>query len=266
MPAIQPARLRQQAALLVEHFTSPPAFVRSLHHLLDYYADRAHRPGRSGEPAPLLAAYNVRPPVLRQILQELAPLVESEPQIALSLSDALWEQPYLEFRLLAASLLGQISPQPPEPILARVQAWVKSDPQNRLIGALLSQGVARVRNEKPDHLIHLVEVWLSSSDVFQQQLGLRTLVPMVKDLGFENLPAFFRLIQPLSRSVPPELRPDMLDVLRALAHRSPHETAFHLRQFLELPNSPDTPWLIRQCLQAFPLETQESLRAALRAA
>jgi hypothetical protein len=59
MPAIQPARLRQQAALMVEHFDQPAAFVRSLHHLLEYYADRAHRPGQAGKPPALLAAYNV---------------------------------------------------------------------------------------------------------------------------------------------------------------------------------------------------------------
>ena len=65
MPAIQPARLKQQAVLLAQQFDNPVAYVRSLHHLLDFYADRAHRPGQSGKPAPLTSAYRVHPPVLR---------------------------------------------------------------------------------------------------------------------------------------------------------------------------------------------------------
>jgi hypothetical protein len=55
-----------------------------------------------------------------------------------------------------------------------------------------------------------------------------------------------------------------LDVLIALARCSPRETAFFLRQSLELPNSPDTPWLIRQTARYFPADIQESLRAAVR--
>ena len=50
MPAIQPVRLKRQSALLVEQFNNPAAFIRSLHHLLEFYADRVHRPGQAGEP------------------------------------------------------------------------------------------------------------------------------------------------------------------------------------------------------------------------
>ena len=53
MPAIQLTRLRLQTAGLAESFANPQAFVRGLHDLLDYYADRTHRPGQSGAPAPL---------------------------------------------------------------------------------------------------------------------------------------------------------------------------------------------------------------------
>ena len=52
---------------------------------------------------------------------ELAPLVTSRPGEALSLCDALWEEPYLEFRLLAASILGLIPADPPDPIFIRVE-------------------------------------------------------------------------------------------------------------------------------------------------
>ncbi len=264
MPAIQPARLRQQTSLLAEYFDQPAAFVRSLYYLLDFYADRAHRSGQVGEPPPLLAAFNVKPPVLRQVLQDLSPLVPDQPEQALGLCDALWEQPYLEFRLLAASLLGQVSVQPADLVLTRVEAWVKTSQEERLIRALLTHGLAGLRREDPDRMIQLIEGWLDSPDVYYQQLGLRALAPVAADLEFENLPVLFRLIATLVREAPQPLRPDLLNLLAALAHRTPRETAYYLRQSLDATHSSATAWLIRQSLREFPADIQEGLRAVAR--
>jgi hypothetical protein len=264
VPAIQPARLKHQAALLTEHFDDPLAYTRSLHFLLDFYSDRARRPGKTGKPAPLLTAYNVRPPVLRTLVQELAPLTQENIQGGLALCDALWAEPYLECRLLAAMLLGQVPPQPPEAITDRLQRWITTDVEFFLIEVLLSNGVERLHREQSQVLLRMIAGWLDSTKTFQQQLGLRALLPMIKDPGFENLPVFYRLIQPLCQAAPVALRPDLLDVLAALARRSPQETAYFLRQALMFPDAPDAPWLIRQSLSQFPPEMQSSLRQAVR--
>jgi hypothetical protein len=264
MPAIQPARLRQQAALLAEYFDQPEAFIRSLHHLLEFYADRARRPGQSGMPAPLLQAYNVHPPVLRQILYELAPLAQAEPEQALILADAFWQWPYLEFRLLAAGLLGRVPASSAEPVIEMLQAWLGSAPELRLVDALLEDGLGTLRRQAPERMIKLIESWLSGSNGFLQHVGLQALRLVIEDREYVNLPVFFRLIQPWCRSAPSALRPYLLDVLRSLARRSPQETAFFLRQTLEMPENPDTAWLIRQVLGAFPEDARESLRAAAR--
>ena len=266
MPAIQPARLRQQVAELAEHFDDPPEFSRSLHLLLDFYSDRARRPGKTGRPGPLLTAYNVRSPVLRMLVQELNPLIQDNPEGGLELCDALWSEPYLEFRLLAAMLLGQIPPYPPEPITDRLKRWITTDVEFYLIEALLVHGVEQLHNEQPQVFLQLIESWMESTIIFEQQLGLRTLVQLINDPRFENLPVFFRMIQPLCQAAPAALRPDLLDVLAALAHRSPQETAYFLRQCLMFPDAPDTPWLIRQSLSKFPDESQTNLRQAMREA
>jgi hypothetical protein len=250
--------------MLAEHFDQPPAYLRSLYHLMDFYADRARRPGQSGLPSPLVAAYNVRPPVLRQIVQELIPLVQADPEQGLALCDALWEQPVLEFRTLAAMLLGQLPTDPPERITARARTWIAPDLEPHLIKIVLVHALARLRQEQPAVLVRLFQDWIESSDKFHQQLGLQALLPLIRDPGFENLPVFFRTIQPLARQAPPVLRPDLLDVLEALAKRSPTETAYFLRQTLETPDALDTPWLIRQLMHAFPPENQSALREAMK--
>lgn len=264
MPAIQPARLKQQAALLAQSFDQPVVFVRSLHHLLEFYADRARRPGQTGKPTPLISTYHVRPPVLSILLQEWTPWVENDPSMALSLCDTLWRENYLEFRLLAASLLGRIPPDPVEPILNRVEYWAKEPLEQSLVTALFVNGLSSLRKANPDHLIKLVEQWLSSESRKEIHYGMVALLPLVNEQEFKNLPVFFRLIQPFCREMPPALRPALIDLLIALARRSPQETAYFLRQSFEISKSQDTAWLIRQVVNEFPQEQEQSLRAAVR--
>ena len=50
MPAIQLARLKIQISELLRFFDSPPDFIRELHAIYEFYADRTKRPGQSGKP------------------------------------------------------------------------------------------------------------------------------------------------------------------------------------------------------------------------
>ena len=52
MPAIQLARLKIQITELLTNFDRPVDFLRELHTLFGFYADRTRRPGQSGKPKP----------------------------------------------------------------------------------------------------------------------------------------------------------------------------------------------------------------------
>lgn len=265
MPAIQPARLKIQAAQLAERFIDPDRFTSGLREILYFYADRAYRPGKAGDPPPLLEAYNVPTPVLRQISKEIAGPISTNRAAALALSDALWSEPVLEFRLLAAFTLGQISVQPLEDILGRVNAWAKPSTERRLIRALIDDGLVSVRTALPEEYLNQVELWLSADQSFYRQLGLQALTPLLSMAEFENLPLVMRLITPLVRAAPPGLRPDLLAVIEIMAARSPKETAFFLRNNLAIKDdNPGTAWLARQSLNFFPADTRTALRTALR--
>lgn len=263
MPAIQPARLKQQAAALAEHFDDPPAYIRSLHHLLDFYSDRARRPGQSGGPAPLIESYNVRPPVLRGLLLELLPLVEKDGEQALALCDALWAEPYRECRELAAMLLGKLPASYVDGAIDRVKRWISPALEMYQTDLLLTTGLGSLHQERPQALLNLIQGWLEHPQVFYHQLGLRALLPLIRDPKFENLPVFFRLVGPYTRIAPAALRPEVLDLLNALAERSPYETVYFLRQMLVHPDSPDTPLLVRQSLKHFPEALQAELKQAI---
>ena len=264
MPAIQPARLRQQAVLLSQHFDQPAAFVRNLQYIFEFYAERIRRHGLKGSPAAMLPAYQVPQPVLRYLLQELAPLVEGEPAAGLALCDGLWEQDMLEYHQLACLLLGSIPVSDSSQVLERIRSWVESHPENILLDAIFKNGLVYLRSHFPQDVLDLAESWLIGSQPLDKQLGLRVLSSVIQDPGFENLPVLFRMIHPLCQVIPAAVRPDVLDLLEVLARRSPQETAHFLRQTLNLPDSPQTPWLVRPGLHALPEDIQKSLRLTLR--
>jgi hypothetical protein len=263
MPAIHPARMKIQVSQLGEKIREPDVFVRALHNLLDFYADRTYRPGQSGEPPPLLATYKTPPPVFRQIVREIASLAVVDPPAALALVDALWAEPTIEFRLLAIALIGKIPPIPHEPVIERIQSWIATTPENRLLDAILKQSLVHIRRECPKIYLQMIEEWLKEDELYRRQTGLRAMVPLLSDPKFENLPAVFRLLTPLIREPPSTLHLDLVAVLRTLVHRFPQEASYILRQNLSTGH-PDTIWLARQVLNDFPNEIQGSLREALR--
>jgi hypothetical protein len=93
---------------------------------------------------------------------------------------------------------------------------------------------------------------------------LHSLLYLVEDPDFENLPAVFFLITPFLRSTPSSLRHDLVDLLEKLALRSPQETAFILRSAIGVTNNSDAAWLTRQMLSIFPPEIGNDLRQAMK--
>jgi hypothetical protein len=264
MPAIQLARLRQQVSHLADIFDLPDQFCRALKDIFELYSDRVHRPGQSGEPPPLIPRYNVTAPLIRYLYIELIPAASTNAGQTLAISDRLWEDPFLESRLLAAGILGQAPLQSPDAVLDRIERWAISSDEKRILEALVQQGLARLRLEQPSALLQRVETWLDSDNRTLQRLGLSAIIPLIAEDSFENLPAIFHFLVPFIRKAPQPIKPDILDVLRSLARRSPQETAYFLRQSLETSENSDAAWLIRQTLSQFPQATQESLRTAMR--
>ncbi len=263
MPAIQPARLKRQVSELADKFDQPALFVRDLHSLLDLYTDHTHRPGQSGEPSPLIDTYKTPPPVMRQVWNELLPLVNQRPDDALSLCDALWAEQNFDLKMLAARFLGQMPVSPPDPVVVRISSWTSQELDNRILDGIFEYGLIQLQQYRPGILLDLVSYWIDSRKPYLQHVGLRALLPMINQSMTENLPSIFRMLTPYLRVAPSDLRPDIISILTALAHNSPSETAYLLRQNLFTPENPDTAWLIRRVLDEFPEEAQAGLRVAL---
>ncbi len=264
MPAIQPARLKIQAAELSSKATNPDDFCRAYHEFLDYYADRTFRPGQVGEPPPLLPAYQIPRPVLRELEKELSRFASENRGAALDLADILWGENYLEFKLLAASIIGKVSPIPVRSIYRRIESWAGLNTEERLENALVNAGLDRILHEHADLYFQKSLTWLRSRRLEFNRLGLRAIPPLAESGQIEDIPSLLKLLHRKMRLHDYPLKVDILAAIEALARRSPEETAYFLIQAMESAGeNPNIAWYVRKSLVFFPPNLQQLLREAL---
>ena len=262
MPAIDIARLKIQAATLVEKFDQPAAFLHDLHEILDLYADRTLRASVAA-PASVLRSYRAPQSVLKQIEMELAPLTATFPEQSMALTDALWKDGYLETRLLAAALLGRIDPRTPL-LIERISAWVGRARDTKVRTALINTSLTRVRSESPNQFLRLIQEWLADDNQKMWSNGIEALIPLLDDPEFENLPPVFDLVHPIMASAPASLQNELANFFNALYRASAIETTYYLKKIVREAYNPQTLVNIRRILPGLSSELQTQVQQALR--
>lgn len=262
MPAIDLSRLKKQTAHLADIFDRPSDFISKHREILDFYVNRTLRSQRVA-PSSVLPTYRTPSVVLRQIETVLGTVAEEQPIQALELADALWDEGWLETRLLAAFLLGRIPPQE-ERLLARLTAWTQQvrDPDVR--AALLTTSLTRLRKETPDLFLILVKEWLHPARQRMWSNGIQAIVPLVNNPEYDNLPPIFEIVEPIVKSSPAALQFDMQELLTALYKASPDETLFFISQILKKTKSPLTAVSLRRMSPKLPDMMRTSLREILQ--
>ncbi|MBI5946388.1 MAG: alpha/beta fold hydrolase [Chloroflexi bacterium] len=263
MPAIDLARLRKQANRLADFFFVPDEFMKHTREMLEFYVNHTLRTKENVAPGSNLKTYRTPPAVLTQIENELRPIAEANPEFALDLADALWEEGALETRLLAAFLLGRIPPQE-ERLLPRLSAWTQQirDPQIR--SALLSTSLTRMRKETPDQFLMLIREYLHPARMRTWSNGLHALLPMIADSTFANLPPILDIVEPIIEEAPSTLQNELADLIIALYRASASETVFMLKHVLSTTQNTMTVVTLRRIVTSFPPPLQAELRDLLR--
>lgn len=261
MPAIDLARLKKQTAQLADLFDQPTIFLREHREILDFYVNHSLR-SQGVAPSSVLPTYRTPTVVLRQIENELGPVAERQPIQALELADALWDEGWLETRLLAAFLLGRIPPQE-ERLLARLTAWTQAVRDPSVRAALLTTSLTRLRKETPDLFLILVKEWLHPARQRMWSNGIQALVPLISSPDFDNLPPIFEIIEPIIRAAPATLQFDLQELIIMLYEASPDETTYFIQQILKSTKSPLLAVALRRMSPEFPAELQSDLREML---
>ncbi len=263
MPAIDIARLKIQAATLVEKFDQPAAFLKQTHEILDLYADRTMRTGVVAAPISVLPAYRTPAAVLKQIEIELSPLATTFPEQTMGLTDALWKDGYLETRLLAAILLGRVHPSTAL-LKERISAWVNRTRDQQLRNALLTTSLNRIRRETPEQFLQLVKEWFDPNETKMWSNGIHALIPLLADPSYDNLPPVFDIVKPVITSAPNFLQNEMIKLINALFEASPMETIYFMKQTILASSLPQTVVAMRRIQDKFPAPLQDAIREQLR--
>lgn len=263
MPAIDLARLRKQAARLSDFFFVPDEFIRHLHETLDFYVDRSVRKQQAVAPSAKLQTYRTPFVILKQIEQELIRPSRENADAALDLADRLWDEAYLETRVLAAFVVGQIPPQEVR-LLARLTAWTQQVHDSNLRAELLNTSLSRLRKEAPDTFLELIGEWLQPERTRLWSNGIQAVVSAVSDPQFVNLPPLLKLIEPVVTAAPSKLQVEIEHLVLALYKSSPTETTYFLRQVLSQSEDPMTAITFRRISPSFPPALKEELREFIR--
>ncbi len=265
MPAIDLSRMRKQAARLGDFFFVPDEFIKHLHEMLDAYVNYTVRKPRAAAPSANLRTYRTPAAIVRQIEQELAARasVAENADAALELADRLWDEEWLETRILAAFLLGAMPPRE-ERLLARLTAWSQQLFDADLRAELLNTSLRRVRREAPDLFLSLVSEWLQPQRAALWPNGIEAVISAAGDPEFHNLPPLMKVIEPIVAEAPARLQNEIEALVLALYAASPTETSYFVRQVLIDSEDPMTALTFRRISPALPRELQEEIREFIR--
>jgi hypothetical protein len=263
MPAVDIARLRIQSAGVTDHFGDPAQLLRALHDMFDFYADRTRRPGRLASPVTVLPSYNIPPPALHQLEADLGFQAENRADETIALADALWEDGYLESRLLAAYLLGRIRPRGDD-FMDRLTDWVSETREPNVRRTLLSNSLGRLRRESPDRFLRLMGRWVHPTRHKMWSNAIQALLPLLEDPGFQDLPVVFEIVRPIVEMGTPTLQHEIAELITALYEASPTETTVYLRHIAMASTFPQTRLTLRRILPRLPGPLQESLAEVVR--
>lgn len=260
MPAISPARLKKDAEQLFEQLADSEAFDRSLEEVLDFYADRTVRPSQAGRPASLLPAYHVPKPVLRELSKGLAEFAAEEPDEAFRLAVRMWLRGVSEYMLLAIRLLEDLPETENDRVVQRLTSWMLATEDEALL-----EEIFRVCGTKdPEAALGAAAEMLETRKTGPVISALIGLAALAKRADEGLLPGVFKLLGRLLENPSLGQPARLLALTRALAERSPSETAFFLRQYYLVSMRLDVGRILRQCMPAFPEAIQEDLRKMLR--
>lgn len=265
MPAIDLARLRKQAARLADFFFVPDEFIKHLREMLDFYVNYTVRKPSANAPRVNLQSYRTPSVVVKQIELELARLAEKNENAdaALDLADHLWDEAYLETRLLAAYLLGHIPPQE-ERLLTRLTAWTQQIHEVDLRAELLNSSLSRMRKEAPDQFLDLIGEWLKPNRSQLWPNGIQAVISALSDPEFTNLPPLLKVVEPIVMAAPSKLQRELEELILAFYKVSPTETSYFLRQILINTDNPMTIITFRRISPSFPTELKEEVREFIK--
>lgn len=263
MPAFDLLKFDQKISVLQRAFSRPTDFLSTLKALFERYGLPSHRTGNVVKDVPE-PAYHVSELILRQIKLALLSLIGENQGVVLRLADVLWQDRYYEVRMLGAYLVGKAPLEPSSAIVDFLKKSIIATNEPDMQVLLLTRGSERIRREESVYWLETLEEWLHQPREMDARIGLRSLLSIVEDHSFENIPPVFRMVEPFLLDVSREQESVLRLLIAALARRTPIETAYFLQEIIPYFENERSLSLVRSCLEYFEGENKLIVRDSLR--
>ena len=263
MPAIDLTKLKHQCAELVILYDQPEIFWHQYKEILDFYTNRTLRASQIIHKSNL-PTYNTPRPVILQIEKSLEKLGELYPEAAVNLAKTLWNTSFYEARFLSAFILGTIPLASSISLLTSLPEKLYETKDRSIKNALLTSALARLRSEDPHTLMLLIKEWLNAPGPKTQTWGLNALLPLVHELGFDDLPQAFEILRPAIKNVTPATLTDVQACIDSIYLISPVETIHYLTDIIQDIKEDQVLRVFVRIIRALPINAQKELNAVIK--
>jgi len=263
MPAIDLTKLKQKSSELVILFDQPDAFLKQFKEILELYTNRTLRVNQAIQRSNL-PAYNTPRPVLFQIENAIEKLGDQYPEAAITLTKTLWDASFYEAQLLSAFILGTIPPALTISLLTSLPKKLYETKDQGVKDALLTSSLARLRNENPQTLMLLIKEWLNAPGPKTQTWGLFAFLPLVQQLGYDDLPQVFEILRPAIEGVTPATQTDIQACIKTTYRISPVETIHYLTDIIQDTKDQQVLRIFLRIIRSLPNDAQKKLGSTIK--
>lgn len=265
MPSIDLPRVRAQAQRLAGLLEQPEVFLSELRETLDEHTERASRPGRVVIGELKWRSRGTPERVMRALSAGIRPEARVRLAASLRLLPLMWATGYREERVLAAEALGEIAPLAPYPALDLLSAWAPTLDSPETADALGASGLGPLLLVDPAPHYHLLRRWLGQDSRYTRRFAVTALLPLAEDRAFQRVQEVFEILSDTMTQSDMDIRRATVQVLQALAAKSPVETARYLREWAAKGDR-NAVWVVRKAMAALDAEQQDEIRSLLRPA
>jgi len=251
MPSVQLERLRPQINALVTQYENSEMFTRSLISLLKSYSEDIDYSPSQIRAYSLIPRLNVPQVVLNQLEISLKYLARTFPSHTKSIVEKLWEQQCFELKTISLILLSNLEVQEIDFYFKIISKWVDAEIEEPIINVVLENALANEDIFTNKQWLTLVEKWLYSKNDRIRKIGIKAIAGMINTNAYHNLPAMFRLIEPILSKPHVSINKDLIVLIHSLIKASQPETAAFLIHLSVMYPKPEVNALIRKCLPFF---------------
>jgi hypothetical protein len=263
MPAIDLTKLKERSEELGSLFDQPELFLRRFVEILEYYSNRTLRVSQVVQRSNL-PTYNTPRPVLLQIENTLEKLSDQSPEAAINLTRTLWNASFYEARLLSAFILGTIPPSSTMSLLTSLPERLYETKDQAVKNALLTSALARLRKENPQTLMLVIKEWLNAPGPKTQTWGLYAFLPLIQQLGYDDLPQIFEILRPAIETVSPATQTDIQACIDTIYRISPIETIHYLTEIIQGTDDHQVLRIFMRIIRVLPAKEQKDLAALIK--